>query len=133
MSRSRLAPLLLLVLIACGQESAGIGETASAVLDPLVQQVRSSATSGDRAGAASALAEVRGAVDELRQQGDLSEAGATRVLAAAAEVETGLSSLTAPTVPTTQVAPTTPPDTGRPTGPTRPTKPPKDNDNGADD
>ena len=101
----RLGPLALLLLVACGQEGAGIGQSASAALDPQVQQVRAAATSGDRAGAARELAELRQTVAELRQQGDLSEAGAARVLAAAAEVEARLaagttaSTLVTPTIP----------------------------------
>ena len=40
----RLAPLLLLLLVACGQEGAGIGEAAAAALEPRVQQVRAGTT-----------------------------------------------------------------------------------------
>lgn len=92
----RLGPLLLVLLVACGQEGAGIGESAAAVLDPQVQQVRAAATSGDRATAARELAELRQAVAALRQRGELSETGAARVLAAAAEVEARLGALTTP-------------------------------------
>lgn len=101
----RLGPLLLLVLVACGQEAAGIGQKASATLDPKVQQVRAAATSGDRAGAARTLTELRQTVADLRQRGELTEAGAARVLAAAAaEVEAQLGS---GATPTSQVSPTT--------------------------
>ena len=100
----RLAPLVLVVLVGCGQQGAGIGESASAALDPHVQQVRAAATSGDRAGAARELAELRQTVADLRQRGELSESGAARVLAAAAEVEARLE---AGMTPATQVAPTT--------------------------
>lgn len=102
--RRLLGPLLLLALVACGQEAAGIGRSASAVLDPQVQQVRALATSGDRAGAQRVLAELRQSVADLAQRGELSDAGAARVLAAAAEVEALLGPATAPT---TQVSPTT--------------------------
>ena len=95
---------LLLLLVGCGQEGAGIGQSASAVLDPHVQQVRAAATRGDRAGAARELAELRQTVADLRQRGELSESAAAKVLAAAAEVEAQLEAIT----PATQVAPTTP-------------------------
>jgi len=104
--RRRLAPLLLLVLVACGQETAGIGARASAVLDPQVQQVRASATAGDRAGVAAKLVELRQTVADLLQRGELSEAGAARVLAAAADVEAQLGPV-ATTTPTTRLSPTT--------------------------
>ena len=100
----RLTFLLLLLLVGCGQEGAGIGESASAALAPQVQQVRAAATSGDRAGAARELAELRQMVTDLRQRGELSESAAARVLAAAAEVEARLGAgITTPS----QVAPTT--------------------------
>lgn len=95
---------MLLVLVACGQEATGIGQRASAALDPQVQQVRASATAGDRTGADRKLAELRQTVADLRQRGELSEAGAARVLAAAAEVEAQLGP---GTTPTSQVSPTT--------------------------
>ena len=111
----RLAPLLLLLLVAGGQEGAGIGEAAAAALEPRVQQVRAAATTGDRAGAARELAELRRTVADLRQRGELTEDGAARVLAAAAEVEARLG-----TTPPTTVAPTEVPPTTRGTGaPTR--------------
>ncbi|MDQ3575803.1 MAG: hypothetical protein M3404_12955 [Actinomycetota bacterium] len=99
----RLAPLLLLLLVACGQEGAGIGQSAAAVLEPQVQQVRAAATSGDSAGAARELAELRRTVADLRQRGELTEDGAARVLAAAAEVEARLGAMATPT----EVPPTT--------------------------
>lgn len=102
--RRRLGPLLLLVLVACGQEAAGIGQKASATLDPKVQQVRAAATSGDRVGAARTLTELRQTIADLRQRGELTEAGAAKVLAAASEVEAQLGS---GATPTSQVSPTT--------------------------
>ena len=98
----RLGFLLLLLLVGCGQEGAGIGQSASAVLDPQVQQVRAAASNGDPAGAARELAELRQTVAGLRQRGELSESAAAKVLAAAAEVEAQLAGIT----PATQVAPT---------------------------
>lgn len=107
----RLGLLVVLLLVGCGQEGTGIGQSASAALDPQVQQVRAAATSGDRAGAARELAELRQTVADLRQRGELSESAAARVLAAAADVEARLE---AGITPATQVAPT-PPGQGEPT------------------
>ena len=86
----RLGTLLLLVMMACGQEADGIGQSAAAALQPQVQQVRAAATNGDRARAAAVLAELRQTVADLRQSGKLNEEGAAKVLAAAAAVETQL-------------------------------------------
>ena len=97
----RLGGLLLVVLMACGQEGDGIGQSAAAALEPQVQQVRAAATNGDRAGAAAKLAELRQTVADLRQSGDLNEAGATKVLAAAAAVEAQLGSGSTPTAQVT--------------------------------
>jgi len=97
----RLGTLLLLVLMACGQEADGIGQSAAAALEPQVQQVRAAATNGDRVGAAAKLAELRQTVADLRQRGELSEEGAAKVLAAAAAVEAQLGSATTPTTQVT--------------------------------
>ena len=86
----RLGTLLLLVMMACGQEADGIGQSAAAALQPQVQQVRAAATNGDRARAAAVLAEIRQTVADLRQSGELNEERAAKVLAAAAAVEAQL-------------------------------------------
>lgn len=86
----RLGTLLLLVMMACGQEADGIGQSAAAALQPQVQQVRAAATNGDRARAAAVLAEIRETVADLRQSGELNEERAAKVLAAAAAVEAQL-------------------------------------------
>ncbi len=93
----RLCALLLLVLVACGQEADGIGRSAAATLEPQVQQVRAAATNGDRAGATAKLAELRETVADLRQSGELDEEGAAKVLAAAAAVEAQLGPGSTPT------------------------------------
>ncbi len=110
--RRRLVALVLLVFSACGQDDAGIGQRASDALAPQVQQVRAAASSGDRAEAQRKLVELRQTVAQLRRSGDLSEAGASRVLAAATEVEVLLGSVaSAPSTtahaPRTQGSPTT--------------------------
>src|SRR5215210_9300031 len=102
--RRRLVPLLLVVLVACGQDADGIGRTASAALAPQVQLVRASLTNGDRAGAERRLDELRRTVAELRQRGELSDKGAAKILDAAAEVEARLGS---GTPSATTVSPTT--------------------------
>ena len=88
----RLGTLLLVVLMACGQEAGGIGQNAAAELQPQVQQVRAAATNGDRAGAAAKLAELRQTVADLHRRGEMSEEGTAKVLAAAAAVEAQLGS-----------------------------------------
>jgi hypothetical protein len=93
----RFAALLVLLLVACGQEAAGIGQRGSAALGPQVRQVRASASSGDLAGAQRTLAEIRQTVADLRQRGELSDAGASRVLAATAGVEAQLGTVATPT------------------------------------
>lgn len=99
----RLGTLVLLVLMACGQETGGIGQSAAAALEPQVQQVRAAAANGDRAGAAAKLAQLRQTVADLRQRQELSEEGAAKVLAAAAAVESqlGTGSTPAPQVTST--------------------------------
>lgn len=97
----RLGTLMLLVLMACGQEADGIGHSAAATLEPQVQQVRAAATNGDRAGAAARLAELRQTVADLRQRGELSDDAAAKVLAAATAVEAQLGSGTTPTAQVT--------------------------------
>ena len=97
----RLGTILLLVLMACGQEADGIGRSAADALEPQVQQVRAAATNGDRAEAAAKLAELRQTVSDLRQRGELTEGGAAKVLAAAAAVEAQLGPGSPPTVQVT--------------------------------
>ena len=108
--RHRLVPLVLLVLFACGKEGSGIGQRASDVLAPQVQQVRAAASRGERAEAQRTLVELSQAVADLRRSGDLSEEGASRVLAAVTEVEALLGSTApAPTQPTTTMPPSSTP------------------------
>ena len=95
---------VLLVLTSCGESRSGIGQTAASQLGPQVEQVKAAAMSGDRASTSERLAQLRASVADLRQGNQLSEAGADRVLAAAAEVEAELGT-PAPQIATT-VAPT---------------------------
>lgn len=110
--------LLLAMLAACGGQSTNIGQTASARLSPEVQQVRTAAASGDKAAAAAKLAELRQTVADLRQHNELSEAGAAKVLAAAAEVEAQLGvAVGSPTAQVSTTALPAPTDTRTPSPP----------------
>ena len=125
MRRLALGIFILLVLAGCGDSTSGIGQTAASQLGPQVEQVKAAAMSGDRASAATKLAQLRASVTDLRQGNLLSEAGATKVLAAAAEVEAQLGT-PAPQAVTT-VAPTSgtaPAVTSAP----RPNQPPGNSD-----
>lgn len=90
MRRLRLLLLAPFVAGGCGGAAAGIGQTAASRLIPQVEQVRAAATSGDPTAAAAKLALLRASVADLRQRNQLSEAGAAKVLTAAAEVEAQL-------------------------------------------
>jgi hypothetical protein len=107
--RASLAVLLIGALLAsCG--GGGDDElTADAEqrLAPLVQQVRDRAGSFDPDGARVALAELRGAVAELRGDDQLGDDRAAAILATAADVEHRLS--LAPTTTTTTTTTTTAP------------------------
>lgn len=127
MRRLALGIFILMVLAGCGDSTSGVGQTAASQLGPQVQQVKAAAMSGDRASAAAKLAQLRVSVIDLRQGNLLSEAGATRVLAAAAEVEAQLG-IPAPQTVTTVAPPsgTAPAVTSAP----RPNQPPGDSDKG---
>jgi predicted small lipoprotein YifL len=84
--------LLAISLVGCGRES-GVGQQASDKLTPGVQAIRAAAASGDREAATEKLAELRQTVAELRAAGQLSEAGAAKVLAATTDVEVQLAAL----------------------------------------
>lgn len=118
---------ILLAMTGCGESTSGIGQTAASQLGPQVEQVKAAVMSGDRASVAAKLAQLRASVTDLRQGNQLSEAGAVKVLAAAAEVEAQLG--TAAPLTVTTVAPTSgtaPAVTSAP----RPTQPPGNSDKG---
>jgi len=120
--RLALGIFMLLVLAGCGDSTSGIGQTAASQLGPQVEQVKAAAMSGDLASAATKLAQLRASVADLRQGNLLSEAGATRVPAAAAEVEAQLGTPAPQAVttvaPTSGTAPavTSAPRSNQPTG-----------------
>jgi ribosomal protein S20 len=87
-----------LALSACGGTSITAG--AASELATRVQAVRAAASSGNRAGAKAALADLRAAVASLRRQGAISGDKAGAILAAASDVEANLSFL-----PTTTTRP----------------------------
>ena len=118
---------VLLVLTSCGESTSGIGQTAASQLGPQVEQVKAAAMSGDRASTSERLAQLRASVADLRQGNQLSEAGADRVLAAAAEVEVQLGT------PAPQIATTVAPTSGTApavTSAPRPNQPPGNSDKG---
>lgn len=119
----------LLAIAGCGDSAVGVGRAAASQLTPQVAQVKAAAMSGDRAGAAAKLAQLRAAVADLRQRNVLSEAGAAKVRAAAAEVEAQLGSAALAQAP--QVSTTTPPAPNVTSAPT-PRAPGKDNTGGGD-
>ena len=96
-------------LAACGGDTSPLSEAAEVELGQQVQQVRTDAAAGDAEAARGTLAELRAAVDELRRRGELSDAGATRILAAATDVEQALALITTTTAPTTTTSTARPP------------------------
>lgn len=97
-------PLLVVALIVgvlggCGGTSSGIGDTASRSLEPRIAEVRAAAEAGQADAVRAKLAEIRAEVATLRERGNLSEAGAARVLGAVAGVEAQLPLITKTTTP----------------------------------
>lgn len=79
MKTVRLAVVLsLLTLSACG--GGGIGEEASAELQPQVAAVREAVAEGDRRAAAQGLGLVQTTVIRLNQEGKLEDAAAQRII-----------------------------------------------------
>jgi hypothetical protein len=103
-----LATMLTVVALAgCGSSSPGITEDASNQLQLQVQAVRNAATTRDRSLAEARLAELRRTVTQLRDGRKISGERATKVLDAAAQVETQLQTI--PTTTTTTTTVTAPP------------------------
>ena len=89
MKRRPFSLAVVLASVACTGQTSGIGQMASKQLTPEVQQIRAAAASGDAAATGAKLADLRRTVADLRQQGQLTEAGASNILAAAADVAAG--------------------------------------------
>lgn len=102
-----LAVVVAVVVGGCGSGDPDVSAAAQARLGPQVEAIRQASTAGDRAGAELRLAELRGAVAELRAAGDLGSAAASRVLDRAAAVKSSLALL--PTT-TTQAPPSPEPE-----------------------
>ncbi len=119
----------LVAMVGCGGSSAGIGQGAGGQLPPQVEQIKAAAMSGDRTTAAAELASLRASVTDLRQRNQLSEAGAARILAAAAEVEAQLGAPPPATASSPQTATTTAPAPSV----TSATRPPQAPGNGGSD
>jgi hypothetical protein len=95
---------LVVLLAACGSESPELSDEASRSLQYQVEAVRQSAQSFDPAGVEQRLAELRAAVAQLNEEGEIDDARAAEILAAAADVEAEID-----VVPTTTTAPPPPP------------------------
>jgi predicted component of type VI protein secretion system len=110
-----LATMLTAVAVAgCGSSSPGITEDASNQLQLQVQAVRNAATTRDPSLAQAHLAELRRTVTQLRDRHKISGDRATKVLDAAAQVETQLQTI--PTTTTTTTTTVTPPPPARDKG-----------------
>jgi len=89
--------LLLLTLSACGQD--GVGDEASAELQPQVAAVREAVAAGDRQAAAQGLALVKATVAQLNQDGKLEEAAAQSVIDSVDDVADLLLTMPEPPAP----------------------------------
>jgi hypothetical protein len=99
--------LIAVALAGCGSSSPGISRDASNRLQLQVQAVRDAATARDRSLAEARLAELRRSVTDLRDRGRVSGNRATRVLDAAAEVETQVQTIPTTTTTTAPLPPAT--------------------------
>lgn len=115
MKRATAAAVLMLGLVACGGTgSRAVSPSASVTLRADVQQIRAAAAAGDPTAATTKLAELRTRVATLRSQGQLTDPGVQRILAAANDVEQQLHLITTTTTSTTTSAPPdTTPDHGK--------------------
>jgi predicted component of type VI protein secretion system len=105
-----LATMLTAVAVAgCGSSSPGITEDASNQLQLQVQAVRNAATTRDPSLAQARLAELRRTVTQLRDRHKISGDRATKVLDAAAQVETQLQTIPTTTTTTTTTVTAPPP------------------------
>ncbi len=129
MKKLVLGLVALLVMAGCGHSSSGIGQAAGGQLGPQVEQIKAAAMTGDRTAAAAKLASLRAAVTDLRQHNQLSEAGAAKILAAAAEVEAQMGLPLPATVSAPQTATTAAPAPSV----TSATRPPQVPGNGGND
>ena len=101
------AALTTVALSGCGSSSPGINDDASKQLELRVAAVRNAAEARDRAGAETALADLRRSVEALRSREELSSDRATEILDAAATVEARLQSIPTTTTTTTTLPPAT--------------------------
>lgn len=112
MKRATAVAVLMVGLVACGGTgSRAVSPSASVTLRADVQQIRVAAAAGDPTAATTKLAELRTRVATLRSEGQLSHAGAQRILAAANGVEQHLTLIA--TTTTTTAPPDTTPDHGK--------------------
>jgi hypothetical protein len=101
----------------CGGSDHALNPQVSAQLDAAVGRITTAVQARDIATTSAQLADLRKSVLVFRSQGDLSDAAATRILNAAAVVQSDLGLIT----PNTTTSPTT---TTTTTVPTKPAPPP---------
>ena len=100
--------MAVVVFVVCAAEASCSGHqsvtaTARRTLAPGLVRLRQSADGHDAAGAQAALTEIQTRVATLKANGDLTDSGARRILAAAQQVQTQLALITT----TTSTEPTT--------------------------
>jgi hypothetical protein len=100
----------LLLVASCGGEDRGVTARAARELGAKVDAIRFAAAGKDRDGAAHQLALLRTTVEELERDGALTESAATRIRAAAGEVETRLTLIPTTTTTTTTTTTLPPPE-----------------------
>lgn len=104
------ALVFTLLLAACGDNDS-LSSEAAQQLDMRVDEIRAAAEGDDRSLLEARLAELRRTVGELQSRGEVTEARAREILAAAAEVEAlSFAVPTTSTTTTTTTAPPPPPD-----------------------
>lgn len=100
MRRVAVVVLAATALTGCGSDEPAVPAGVGTQLSARVAAIRQAATAGDRAAAELRLSELRRAVGELQDAGELAESTASRILARAAVVEANLTSITTTTTTT---------------------------------
>jgi len=106
LGRAIVGAAAVVLIAACGSESPGLSDEASQSLQYQVGAVRQSTQSFDPAGVEQRLAELRASVAQLNEAGEVDDARAAEILAAAADVAAQID-----VVPTTTTTAPPPPPT----------------------